>query len=185
MEYTVTRVLFALLAGVALYHRVRAARGGDELDRRKEGWRLLVGIRLAGLALVLTGVWAFRGESPWGAAARWAAVGMFGFWVGWLCWMFVTLGRNLTDTVEVRRGARLVVAGPYRWVRHPMYTGLLGAGMSLAFLQGSWWLAGATALCFGLLAARTPIEERYLEERFGEPYREYARRVRRFLPGIS
>ncbi len=185
MVYTVTRLLFAVLLGVAVYHRARAARGGDRLDRRKEGWGLLVGIRLAGLGLVAAGVVAFRGDSPWRTGVQWAAVGAFAFWAGWLCWMFVTLGRNLTDTVEVRREARLVVAGPYRWVRHPMYTGLLGAGISLAFLQGSWWLAGATVLCFGLLAARAPIEERYLEERFGEAYREYARRVRRFLPGIS
>ena len=94
--------------------------------------------------------------------------------------MFVSLGRNLTDTVVTRRDAYFVDRGPYRYVRHPMYSGILMMGASLGLALGSWLVPVAAIVMFAVLARRTRIEEMYLIERFGDKYRAYMGRVRRF-----
>jgi protein-S-isoprenylcysteine O-methyltransferase Ste14 len=98
--------------------------------------------------------------------------------------MFRTLGRNLTDTVVIRRDAHFVSHGPYRFVRHPMYSGLLAAGVSIGLFQGSWLVPAAAVLSFTLLAIRTRTEERFLIARFGAAYQDYMTRVGRFFPGF-
>ena len=96
--------------------------------------------------------------------------------------MFHTLGRNLTDTVVTRRNATFVDYGPYRFVRNPMYTGVLVGGLSLGLALGTWLVPTWAGLMFSLLALRTKTEESYLIERFGNQYRDYMSRVGRFLP---
>jgi protein-S-isoprenylcysteine O-methyltransferase Ste14 len=63
-----------------------------------------------------------------------------------------------------------------------MYIGILMVGMSLGLALGTWLLPLAASLMFTLLALRTRIEERYLIERFGDQYRDYMKRVGRYLP---
>jgi protein-S-isoprenylcysteine O-methyltransferase Ste14 len=98
--------------------------------------------------------------------------------------MFVSLGANLTDTVVTRKGAYLVERGPYRYVRNPMYTGILMLGLSLGLALGTWLVPSAAAVMFLILARRTRIEERYLIERFGDAYRDYMQRVGSFFPRL-
>src|SRR4051812_11272911 len=97
---------------VGMYHRIRSAQAGDRLDRTKEGWPTLIGMRLGGLATFgSTAAWLWN--PPWFAWAaflvpdwvRWIGVGGFALSVAWLIWMFVSLGPNLTDTVQTRRDA--------------------------------------------------------------------------------
>jgi len=161
------------------------------LDRTKEGWPILIGIRLVGLLTLCTAAmwlwnpvrfaWATVPIAEW---ARWVGVAGFACAAVWLAWMFVTLGRNLTDTVVTRRDATLVDSGPYRLVRNPMYTGVLAVGISFGLAIGTWLLPLASSLIFTLLALRTRTEERYLIERFGDRYREYMARVGRFIPRV-
>jgi protein-S-isoprenylcysteine O-methyltransferase Ste14 len=114
--------------------------------------------------------------------ARWVGVAGLAGSVVWLIWMFHTLGRNLTDTVVTRRAAYFVDYGPYRWVRNPMYTGILLLGMSLGLALGTWLLPIAASLVFTLLALRTRTEERYLIERFGDQYRAICSASGAFFP---
>lgn len=93
------------------------------------------------------------------------------------------LGRNRTIFPEPNPGSRLVRHGIYRWVRHPLYASL----MWLALGWAAWW-ASATALLAGAALAvfldrKARHEETRLRAQFPE-YSEYARQVRRFLPGI-
>ncbi len=74
--------------------------------------------------------------------------------------MFHTLGRNLTDTVVTRRDAFFVNYGQYRWVRNPMYAGILLLGISLGLALTTWLLPVATNVVFVLLALRTRTEDR-------------------------
>ena len=117
--------------------------------------------------------------------ARWIGVTSFACSVAWLLWMFRTLGRNLTDTVVTRRDAKFVDNGPYRFVRNPMYTGVLAAGLSIGLATGTWLLALGWGLIFTLMALRTRIEEKFLIERFGDRYSNYMARVGRFLPNLK
>src|SRR5215469_7282635 len=126
------------------YYRIQSQRGGERLDRTKEGWPTLIGIRLFGM-LALTSVVALLwdpaiewAQLPVGEAAQWIGVAGFSATVIWLIWMFRSLGRNLTDTVVVRHDAYFVDHGPYCYVRNPMYTGVLAAGLSIGLALGTW-----------------------------------------------
>ena len=172
-------VVVVLTMSTVVYHRVQA-RSGERLDRRQEGLVLAIVLRLAGLALwivtlayLINPAWMAWASLPLADGVRW-----FGAVCGLLCAVLMygtlaALGKNLTDTVVTRQEATLVTDGPYRWVRHPFYVaaGLLMASVTLLAANAAIGLA--SLLVLALLAARTPNEERRLEERFGEPYRRY------------
>jgi protein-S-isoprenylcysteine O-methyltransferase Ste14 len=181
-------ISFVFLA-VAGYHRIQSQRSGERLDRTREGWPILLGTRLVGLftlGSVVLWLWKqhlfFWASLPVPEWLRWLGVAGFACTVAWLMWMFRTLGRNLTDTVVTRRNAYFVDYGPYRFVRNPMYTGVLALGISFGFSAGTWLIPLTTAVTFTFLAVRTRTEERYLIERFGDQYRAYMKRVGRFFP---
>lgn len=97
----------------------------------------------------------------------------------------VQLGPAYSVDLQVRPGQPLVTRGLYRFVRHPGYLSLIVAfaGVGLAFWN---WLA--TPLCFllppGVLVWRMSLEERILENAYGEEYRAWARRTRRLVPFV-
>jgi protein-S-isoprenylcysteine O-methyltransferase Ste14 len=177
---------------VGIYHRILAARSGDKLDRTKEGWPILIGLRLGGLitfgsaaAWMWNPAWFAWAALPVPEWARWIGVGGFFLGATWLMWMFISLGSNLTDTVVTRRDAHFVDHGPYRYVRNPMYSGILIVGVSLGLALGTWLVPLAASVMFGILAKRTRIEESYLIARFGDQYRGYMNRVGRFFPHFT
>jgi protein-S-isoprenylcysteine O-methyltransferase Ste14 len=77
---------------------------------------------------------------------------------------------------------RLVVEGPYRYVRNPLYDGDLCLIVGAALLTRSWALLLVAALYLAQLALQLPFEERELRERFGVSYRRYCELVPRFVP---
>jgi protein-S-isoprenylcysteine O-methyltransferase Ste14 len=79
---------------------------------------------------------------------------------------------------------RIVDQGPYRWVRNPMYLGHLIFFAGLAWLLRSWVAVAVLGCHLVWFDRRARGDERHLAERFGEPYREYCRRVRRWIPGV-
>ena len=94
---------------VGAYHRIRSQQSRERLDRTKEGWPILIGIRLVGLVTFgATAVWLWKPALfEWAAQTmptrvRWIGVAGFACAAAWLIWMFHTLGRNLTDTVVTR-----------------------------------------------------------------------------------
>lgn len=100
-------------------------------------------------------------------------------------WMFRNLGHNITPTSMPREDATLVTTGPYRWIRHPMYTFSLLMFLSLSLLTASWFIAIGGMGAFILLALRSRIEEERLIDKFGEAYRAYMKRTGRFFPRIG
>ena len=98
-------------------------------------------------------------------------------------WGLRSLGRNLTALPEPVEHAELVETGVYRWVRHPIYGGLLLLAAGWSLRRGSPAGLSLTAALLGLLQAKARYEEQALSARF-PGYPEYARRVRRFLPGV-
>lgn len=79
---------------------------------------------------------------------------------------------------------RIVSDGPYRWVRNPMYLGHLIFLAGLALTLASWIAAAVFAFHAFWFDRRVKEDEARLAERFGEPYREYCRHVKRWIPGI-
>lgn len=99
---------------------------------------------------------------------------------------WVTLFKLLRGAPLEARGIRtepLVVAGPYRFVRHPLYSGVDGLALGIAMLvDHPWAYLGALGLALWFALVLAPFEERELEALFGAPYTAYMRSVRRFLP---
>lgn len=79
---------------------------------------------------------------------------------------------------------RLVVEGPYRYVRNPLYDTDFCLILGTALLTRNWFLAVLAALYLAQLALQLPLEERELSERFGAPYRRYCELVPRFVPRL-
>ena len=85
---------------------------------------------------------------------------------------------------ENRVPQRLVVEGPYRYVRNPLYVTDFSLILGTALLCGSWALVLLAALYLIQLALQLPLEERELRQRFGDTYRRYCRLVPRFVPRL-
>jgi protein-S-isoprenylcysteine O-methyltransferase Ste14 len=82
-----------------------------------------------------------------------------------------------------REGGRLVQEGPYRWIRHPMYTALILCGVAAAWTRGSAWDWIAVVALAAVLVVKAALEERWML-RAHPGYAAYRARTRRFLPGI-
>ncbi len=184
-----------LVTGFAIsaYFRRKAARAsGERISRREEGVLILVLLRIAGLTMWLSAI-AYAINPKWLAWSaffipielRWLGAGLSVAAVPLIAWMFRSLGDNVTDTVAVRHRHVLVTRGPYRWIRHPLYSFgfLLFAGINLMAANGL--MALSSLLGFALLVIRTLIEEAKLIEKFGDEYRAYMQRTGRFLPRLA
>lgn len=96
-----------------------------------------------------------------------------------------TLRRQFTTTVTILVQHRLVDSGPYRYVRHPAYLGLLLSLLGFGLCSGSWLsLAVAVGLPLTAVLYRIRVEEQALLRHFGAAYAAYAGRTKRLLPGI-
>ncbi|MFI5360822.1 MAG: methyltransferase family protein [Elusimicrobiota bacterium] len=100
-------------------------------------------------------------------------------------WAIRTLGRFFTRSVRVSSDQPVVQDGPYRWVRHPSYTGsiLAAAGIGLALGNALSLACLAVAFLAGF-GYRIHVEEAALVEALGEPYREYRSRTKRLIPFV-
>ena len=100
-------------------------------------------------------------------------------------WALTTLGKFFTMPITLRSDHELVRNGPYRWIRHPAYTGGFLTAIGLPLILGT--PAGFVVTIVACLAAyvhRIRIEEAVLVSRFGDVYRDYATQTWRLLPGL-
>jgi protein-S-isoprenylcysteine O-methyltransferase Ste14 len=190
--------IFRLLAAVILitgmsissYYRRKADReSGEKISRNADGSLMATVIRIGGLHLWLSPfvylinpawmAWSKIGLPEW---IRWLGVVIGVLCVAGVYWLFSSIGGGITPTSATRREHTLVTSGPYRWVRHPLYT--IGSSMFISFgmMADNWYIALLGILAFIAMAVRTPKEEANLVEKFGDEYREYITRTGRFLP---
>ena len=185
-------VAFLAILPIGLYFRLRSQATHERLDRRQEGLFVLATLRPLGASFWL-GLIAWMidpGWLPWSAVSlpiqlRWTGVGMIVVATGLLVWTFRSLGRNLTDTVVTRQQHTLVVNGPYRWIRHPLYDSAALLMLASSLIAANWFFFAIGIAVFCLLVIRTRTEEEHLLARFGNSYRTYMDRTGRFLPRIG
>ena len=102
-----------------------------------------------------------------------------------LQWAQSALGRSWSLRVQLLKEHELVVRGPYRRVRHPMYAAGLLASLSVLLLSANWLVGGCwLVMCVWQFALRIPLEENLMTEQFGDAYRQYARTTGRLIPRI-
>ena len=131
-------------------------------------------VRLLGIPLVAYGA----GMAAWVFLLRGPGTVLDSTWI--------TLRKLLRRMPLDRASGRaepLVVTGPYRFVRHPLYSGVDGLAFGFAMVSDHpWAYLGAVALACWFAVVLAPFEERELAVLFGTPYQAYCRSVRRFLP---
>jgi protein-S-isoprenylcysteine O-methyltransferase Ste14 len=96
----------------------------------------------------------------------------------------VHLGKFWSGLPAIRMDHRIIRTGPYRIVRHPIYTGLLTAIAGTAIATGLLWVIGLTGLILLVFALKIRMEETFLMEEFGEEYARYRREVRALVPFV-
>jgi len=104
--------------------------------------------------------------------------------LGFSVWARVLLGRNWSGIVTLKQDHELVRSGPYRWVRHPIYTGLLLGFVGSAIALGEWRGILAVLIVFVALWRKLRLEERWMVETFGDEYRRYREQVRALIPFV-
>lgn len=115
----------------------------------------------------------------WRVPLGWLLVMSFVGWNGWSLWLF---SRHETGLLPGQATQAIIEEGPYRLSRNPLYVGLLALYLGLALLAPTFWglVLFPVAMLLLLWGAIHP-EERFLHGRFGAPYDDYSRRVRRWL----
>jgi protein-S-isoprenylcysteine O-methyltransferase Ste14 len=117
---------------------------------------------------------------------RWReAVGLalFGLGLSFAIWARVHIGRNWGTPMTQKKEPELVTSGPYRLVRHPIYSGILTAGIGTAVALGWFWLIVVGLAGIYFIYAAT-VEERYLGEQFPETYPDYKQRSKMLVPFV-
>jgi protein-S-isoprenylcysteine O-methyltransferase Ste14 len=144
--------------------------------------RIRVVIVAVVVVLVRAGVFRHHGlnHNPW-----LAAVGLVLFVLGlaFAVWARLHLGRNWGTPMTQKLDPELVTSGPYRFVRHPIYSGILAAGVGTALALSWFWLVGVALAAVYFVYSAT-VEERFLTEQFPGAYPPYKRSTRMLVPFV-
>jgi protein-S-isoprenylcysteine O-methyltransferase Ste14 len=184
-------VFLAFTAIRVYYHRL-ASRTMGKADY-KEG-RLHIALRLVfGIPFILA-VFAYMFRPQ---ILGWADLSLPAWmqWIGVILgaasllliwWVQEALGSNFSTVLHVREEHTLVTSGPYRWVRHPMYTALYMNLLAAFLLTENWFIGGFFLGALTLIVAtRLKREEQVMLEKFGDEYRTYMQQTGRFLPRLD
>jgi protein-S-isoprenylcysteine O-methyltransferase len=182
--YAILEILL-LVTELRLAISRRSAKGRESKSGADAGSLRLLWIVMS-LAIAAGDVLARNG--PFFEPARnwlWLGVGLFCGGLLWRSWAIGYLGRFFTVDVAIAKDHRVVDDGPYRWVRHPSYVGLIleyaGIGFALGSLL-SWLVIMIPVLA--VLLYRVRVEEKALSAALGEPYRIYQSRTWRLVPFV-
>ena len=187
-----SQMLFPLLGLSWAAYEVRLGRGrragagaGESRDQGTLGllWRTLLVAIAAAVALRISG-WG-RLPADWAPALRWAGCALIAGGLALRMWAIRVLARFFTVDVGIRADHQLIDRGPYRWLRHPSYTGVLLAFYGLGIGLGNAASLGVLAvLVTWAFLRRIHIEEAALRQAFPAGYPAYAARTWRLFPGL-
>ncbi len=174
---------------IRLPHQKRSWKTKTATDRRTTREKILLTCSFTGLGIIpflYVAFHAFRfADYPFQPVLAWLGAVVFAASL----WLFYRvhkeLGRNWSDSLEVREQHKLVTDGLYHYVRHPMYTAFFMWAAAQALLLPNWIAGPAGLVGFGILFLfRVGREEAMMLESFGDEYRAYMARTARLIPHI-
>jgi protein-S-isoprenylcysteine O-methyltransferase Ste14 len=183
-------VIFIAIFSIAIPFRHRAEKQGGQL-RSNEGQSIVRLMRLLSaiiwgfvLAYVINPDWVAGAQLPLPLWARGSGALLLVAALPLMYWVYISLGLNVSPTQSTREGATLVTHGPYRWIRHPLYTVGTMAYLGIGLVTALWPVLVGLLAPIIFLALRTPKEEARLIEIFGDGYRQYMARTGRYVPKL-
>ena len=184
--------VFVLMAIIGFSFRVKARQAGDNTSWKEEGTFIMIGLRLAGFGtwlLLITAIsfppvlsWSFVSIPSW---LHWTGLIMLLCATCLLFFLFRAIGKNITDTVGIKQGHEFITSGPYRYIRHPLYSASILVFIGFGLLLGNWLIPVTGSLTFLIILVRLAKEEANLVETFGDRYRQYMENTPRFFPRLS
>ena len=182
MTITTTSILVLWLVFLAYW--AISAKGIKEDVYRENTWWRYVGIILVFLYVALPLPSYLRGPFvPQNPATNTIAVALCAVGIALAIWARRHLGANWSAFPALKKEHELVTSGPYRFVRHPIYTGILCAILGSVLIADVFWFV---VLIFfgGVFAYRVKAEERIMMERFPETYPDYKKRTKALIPFV-
>ena len=184
--------VLVLTFGISAAYRKKSRDEEGVIERKDEGWPTLI-LRMV-FALPLFAVLLLNIFYP--RLLTWAKIDLplyiriIGAVIAVICvplvwWVFHSIGNFVSETILTKDNHQLVTSGPYRRVRHPLYTSTLLLLFSISLVFGDWIVFGYTlagVIAFRLLVI--PAEEERLLDSFGEDYECYQSRTGALLPWI-
>ena len=140
---------------------------------------ILLTFRRAGGPLLATRIY------PQTPGSFWIGAALVTLGLGFAVWARIHLAGNWSGMVTLKQDHSLTRSGPYRLVRHPIYTGLLVAILGSAVAEAEWRGLVAVVLFAIAFLRKIEIEERFLVAQFGDAYTRYRAAVPALIPGIS
>jgi Putative protein-S-isoprenylcysteine methyltransferase len=167
---------------------VRRIRRGQAGTAGRGNWARFAGVRVVLILVVVLlvrlrvlkghGVGYVRDPVLWGVGLAIWVLGL-----GLAVWARIYLGRNWGMPTSTKEDPELVTSGPYRTIRHPIYTGILLAMIGSAIAVSVWWLI-AVALIGGYFIYSAFVEERNMTRLFPSAYPEYQQSTKMLIPFI-
>jgi protein-S-isoprenylcysteine O-methyltransferase Ste14 len=156
------------------------------VKRGRTAWGPELGVRvvIVGLVIVLTRVHAFRHHAVNDSIPGYAVgLALFAAGLGFAIWARVHLGRNWGHPMSRKEDPDLITSGPYRLVRHPIYSGILLAGIGTAVALGWLWLIAVALAAIYFIYSAT-VEERYMSQQFPNAYPAYRCTSKMLVPFV-
>jgi protein-S-isoprenylcysteine O-methyltransferase Ste14 len=181
------RLILGLWCGWGAYWMLSAVRNKATRRRESGASRLAHTLPLAiGATLMAWHArrWSALAFRLWPASltAYWIGVALIIAGLAFAIWARVHLGGNWSGTVTVKQGHELIRSGPYAYVRHPIYTGLIAALLGTAIASGTVHAAIGLAIIVGSFLRKLRTEEDFMRETFPGEYERYCATVPALIP---
>lgn len=183
---------FVLVWGISAFFVKRDVRAGGYVALLQRYWM----VRLAAAAIVIfaavrlgrstsspVAVIFSQGIFTPPLALGWIGAGLTAMGIGFAMWARVTLGRNWSSHPAMKEHHQLVTTGPYAYVRHPIYSGILLAALGTAIVSSIFGVAMFIFISIAF-AWRMNKEEKILLDLFPEQYPEYQKHTKRLVPFV-
>jgi protein-S-isoprenylcysteine O-methyltransferase Ste14 len=184
-------IIVAFVAHRGYYIKKHTRPDDETVKEREEGTASKIAGLLAVLALVATITfvinpnWLSWAEFPFAVWVRWVGVVITLLGFALLQWAQITLGKSWSDTPRMMNAQTLVTGGPYRLIRHPIYTAFLLILGSTLLISANWLIGlGWTGMTLLEISSRIHFEEKLLIDFFGDQYRNYIKYTGRIFPKL-
>lgn len=194
MDETIWKIIFIVMGAVCstvirMPHAKKYKKTEKITSEKPSREKFLVYLATVGM-MVMPVIYVF---TPWLNSfsinlpewARWSGVVVFGFYLFLFWWVHKILGKNWSPLLEIRKDHKLITEGPYKYVRHPMYTSMWLAVAGFWLISSNWVVGIVAFVTWSILYfIRLPDEEKMMIEEFGQQYENYIKRTKKIIPWV-
>jgi protein-S-isoprenylcysteine O-methyltransferase Ste14 len=182
-------ILWVVYFGVRLYFQ-KKVKGGQEYvlvnEKQEKIFFGLFAISYLLMPLYFLTPWIDFAHLPIPAWLRWAGGVLTCAGIYLFAWTHQTLGNNWTAVLALSKAHELVTDGPYRYMRHPMYSAFFVIGIGFFLLSANWLMGFLYLATLTMMyVARVSAEEKMMIDRFGDTYRQYMKKTGRLFPRLQ